>query len=151
MLKLNKMTDYALVCLGVLSQKSKIFMSAQDISNESGLPLTTVQKILKKLIATSDIIMGIRGANGGYKIKKSVDKISIVNVIEALDGPIKITSCVEGAKETCKSRSLCLLEGNWNKINKLIVQTLNNFSVEDLIYGENVFITSKKNKIKKNY
>ena len=47
MLKLNKMTDYAVVCLGMLARKPEYVMSASQISKETGLKLYTVQKILK--------------------------------------------------------------------------------------------------------
>ena len=50
MIKLNKMTDYAVVCLGMLSRKSGYPMSASELSRETGLTLYTVQKILKIII-----------------------------------------------------------------------------------------------------
>ena len=66
MLKLNKMTDYAVVCLGMLSRKSGYTMSASELSREIGLKLYTVQKILKIIASKSDLISAYRGALGGY-------------------------------------------------------------------------------------
>ena len=56
MLKLNKMTDYAVVCLGMLARKPEYVMSASQISKETGLKLYTVQKILKNILAKSDLL-----------------------------------------------------------------------------------------------
>ena len=56
MIKLNKMTDYAVVCLGMLSRKSGYPMSASELSRETGLTLYTVQKILKIIVSKSDLI-----------------------------------------------------------------------------------------------
>jgi len=51
MLKLNKMTDYAVVCLGMLARKPDRFMSASELSKETGLKLYTVQKNFKSYIS----------------------------------------------------------------------------------------------------
>jgi len=70
MLKLNKMTDYAVVCLGMLGRKPDRFMSASELSKETGLKLYTVQKILKVILAKSDLLKAERGVYGGYTLKK---------------------------------------------------------------------------------
>ena len=62
-----------------------------------------------------------------------------------IDGPIKLTSCVEGADQKCECSNICLLEGNWNKVNKIIVETLSNISVADLLAPDRL-INFEKNK-----
>jgi len=71
MLRLNKMTDYAVVCLGMLARKPDHFMSASELSKETGLKLYTVQKILKVILAKSDLLKAERGVYGGYTLKKN--------------------------------------------------------------------------------
>ena len=93
MFKLNKMTDYAIVCICILSNKMDKFVNAQEISIESGISLSTVQKILKLIVSKSDLIIALRGANGGYKLTKKASEISIIDIIEMMDGPLSITAC----------------------------------------------------------
>ena len=143
MLKLNKMTDYAIVCIGILSRKSNVFMTTYEISIESGIGLATVQKILKLLATKSDILVTLRGSQGGYKLIKNASRISITEVIELIDGPISLTSCVEGGDKKCECSNSCLLKGNWNKVNEIIVDTLKNISVADLLSPENLINFSK--------
>ena len=50
MIKLSKMTDYAVVCLGTLARRPGSSMSATELSKETGLALYTVQKLLKLLV-----------------------------------------------------------------------------------------------------
>tara|TARA_B100001564_G_C20211676_1_gene477531 strand:+ start:151 stop:588 length:438 start_codon:yes stop_codon:yes gene_type:complete len=140
------MTDYAIVCLCVLSNKMNNFMNAQQISVQSGLSLPTVQKVMKLIGSKSDFIITLRGSNGGYKLTKSVSDISIINVIEMMDGPVSLTACVDGNHEKCVSRKTCFLEGNWNKINMVIRDTLQNYSIADLMCSEPVFLLNE-NKI----
>ena len=145
MLKLNKMTDYAIVCLGILSKKPNTFVTAHEISQESGISLTAIQKILKLLAKKSNVLSTLQGSLGGYKLVVSPSSISITSVIEMIDGPIKLTSCVEGADQKCECSNICLLEGNWNKVNKIIVETLSNISVADLLAPDKL-INFEKNK-----
>ena len=136
MFKLNKMTDYAIVCICILSSKANKFVNAQEISIESGISLSTVQKILKLIVSKSDLIIALRGANGGYKLTKKASEISIIDVIEMMDGPLSITACVDGNHEKCGSRKKCFLEGNWNKINLMIRNTLHSYSIADLMCSD---------------
>ena len=120
MFKLNKMTDYAVVCLGMLSRNPGSSMSARELSEATGLTLYTVQKILKLLVVKSNLITAQRGAFGGYILNKKSSNISVIEIIEALDGPISLTACVESSEDMCEASNICFLGGKWNKVNEII-------------------------------
>ena len=145
MIKLNKMTDYAVVCLGMLSRKSGSPMSATELSKETGLTLFTVQKLLKLLMAKSDLILAQRGSQGGYILNKNSSDISVAEIIEALDGPIALTACVDSSDSMCDASNICFLGGKWNKVNEVIRKTLNDISLDDLLSPIDTF-PLKKNK-----
>ena len=140
MIKLSKMTDYAIVCLGTLARRPGYSMSATELSKKTGLTLYTVQKLLKLLVSKSDFIKANRGALGGYTLNRNSSDISVVEIIEALDGPITLTSCVDNSESFCETSDICFLGGKWNKINEIIRQSLNDISLEDLLSYENPFI-----------
>ena len=140
MLKLSKMTDYAIVCLGKLDRKPGYFMSATELSRETGLALYTVQKLLKLLVSKSDFINANRGVLGGYMLNRDPSEISVVEIIEALDGPITLTSCVDKSESFCEASDICFLGGKWNKINEIIRKSLNDISLKDLLSYENPFL-----------
>jgi FeS assembly SUF system regulator len=144
MIKLSKMTDYAFVCLGTLARRPGYSMSATELSKETGLALYTVQKLLKLLVSKSDFIKAYRGAFGGYILNRNSSKISVVEIIEALDGPITLTSCVEKSESFCEASDICFLGGKWNKVNEIIRRTLNDISLEDLLSYENTFLMDDK-------
>ena len=139
MLKLNKMTDYAVVCLGMLARKPEYIMSASQISKETGLKLYTVQKILKNILAKSDLLKTERGYHGGYTLKKNSKNITVTEIIEALDGPISLTSCVDKSESFCQSSDICFLGGKWNRVNEIIRNSLNDISLDDLLNFDNSF------------
>ena len=150
MLKLNKMTDYAVVCLGMLARKPEYVMSASQISKETGLKLYTVQKILKNILAKSDLLKTERGYHGGYTLKKNSKNITVTEIIEALDGPISLTSCVDKSDSFCQSSDICFLGGKWNLVNEIIRNSLNDISLDDLLNFDNSFaIENEKSRLKK--
>ena len=134
------MTDYAIVCLGTLARKPGSSMSATELSKETGLALYTVQKLLKLLVSKSDFIKANRGALGGYMLNRNSSEISVVEIIEALDGPITLTSCVDKSESFCESSDICFLGGKWNKINEIIRKSLNDISLKELLSYETPFL-----------
>ena len=145
MLKLNKMTDYAVVCLGMLARNPGSSMSATELSKATGLTLYTVQKLLKLVVVKSDLISAQRGVYGGYVLNKKSSHISVVEIIEALDGPISLTACVDSSESMCEASNICFLGGKWNKVNEIIRKSLNDISLDDLLNYEDTFpIENKK-------
>ena len=140
MIKLSKMTDYAVVCLGMLARRHGSSMSATELSKETGLALYTVQKLLKLLVSKSDFIKANRGALGGYMLNRNSSEISVVEIIEALDGPITLTSCVDKSESFCEASDICFLGGKWNKINEIIRKSLNDISLKELLSYETPFL-----------
>ena len=140
MIKLSKMTDYAFVCLGMLARRPGSSMSATELSKETGLALYTVQKLLKLLVSKSDFIRANRGALGGYMLNRNSSEISVVEIIEALDGPITLTSCVDKSESFCEASDICFLGGKWNKINEIIRKSLNDISLKELLSYETPFL-----------
>ncbi len=61
-------------------------------------------------------------------------------IIEALDGPITLTSCVNKSESFCETSDICFLGGKWNKINEVIRKSLNDISLEDFLNYENPFL-----------
>jgi len=147
MIKLNKMTDYAVVCLGMLSRKPGYPMSATELSKETGITLYTVQKLLKVIVSKSDLISAHRGALGGYILNRNSSEISVVEIIEALEGPITLTSCVDNSENLCESSDICFLGGKWNKVNNIIRKTLNEISLNDLLNFDNPFVSEGKKEV----
>ena len=147
MIKINKMTDYAVVCLGMLSRKSDCPMSASELSSKTGLTLYTVQKILKIIVSNSDLIKAHRGALGGYALNRKSSEISVVEIIEVLEGPITLTACVDNSDNFCEASNICFLGGKWNKVNDIIRKTLKDISLDDLLNYGNPFISEGKKEI----
>ena len=86
LLRLNRMTDYAIVVLGALAHRHGEVLATAQIASLTGLTQPTVAKVAKRLQAC-DLLATKRGANGGYQLTGNPSELSLVMIIEAVEGP----------------------------------------------------------------
>lgn len=133
MIKLGKLTDYAVVVMGQLAKEgAEASRSAQYLAEKTGVSAPTVAKVLKRL-TKGNFVVSVRGAAGGYKLSRAADQISLAEIITALDGPIALVSCVEGSTEDCKTQRTCPVKGNWNRVNTVITSALSGIKLAEMI------------------
>ncbi len=131
MLRLNRITDYAVVVLTQMANEPDKRVTALQLSEESNVPAPTVAKVLKAL-AKEGVLASQRGVNGGYRLARPAGDISMLEVIRALEGPISLTACVDGAEGDCNVELLCPVRGNWDRVNTAIRSALADVSLEDM-------------------
>jgi FeS assembly SUF system regulator len=131
MFRLNRLTDYAVVVMTQMAQAREQVRTAPQIARETGVPLPTVSKLLNAL-ARDGLIESQRGAAGGYALTRKAADITIAEVIQALEGPIALTACVDHSAEHCDVESLCPMRGNWNKVNEAIRSALGGVTLADM-------------------
>ncbi len=137
MFRLSRMADYAVVLLGQLARESDNSRAdgraatAVHLAAATGLPEPTVAKIAKQL-ARAGLLTSKRGAAGGYGLARPAAAISVGQVIEAVDGPIAMTACVEGAHDQCSVESLCPMRGNWARVNEAVRGALEAVSIAEM-------------------
>src|SRR5271154_1414118 len=129
MLKLSRLTDYAVVALVRLSATEGVATSP-CIAAAIGIPEPTVAKVLKAL-AGQGLVVSTRGARGGYRLSRPLSEIAVSEVICAIDGPIALTSCVDGGMG-CESQSLCPVAGRWDPVNDAIRDALTGITLADM-------------------
>jgi Rrf2 family protein len=99
---------------------------------------TTVAKVTKTLVSAG-LVVSTRGIKGGYHLDRPVNNISIAEVIEAVEGPIALTACVDGVEDPCSVRNGCFMGGNWNHVNTALRKALNEVSLAELFNPESLF------------
>jgi FeS assembly SUF system regulator len=130
MIKISKLTDYAVVVLTQLSRDNALHTVA-DLADATGVPGPTVAKLLKPLTAAG-LVASHRGVNGGYSLNHAPECISVAAIITALEGPIAVTECVSDAESLCGVESLCPMRGNWDKINRAVRRALEEVTLADM-------------------
>lgn len=131
MLRVTKLTDYASVVLTVLAADADAVQSAAGLAERTGLEAPTVAKLLKPL-AQAGLVQAFRGANGGYRLARPADEITLVEIVEAIEGPLAMTDCSVhdghcGIEHSCGARA------NWRRINDVVADALRKVSLADML------------------
>lgn len=133
MIRITRLTDYGLVLLAHIARHpERPIFTGRDLAEETDLPLPTVSKLLKTL-ARSEILTSQRGVSGGYRLARSPEEITIVEIIDALEGPIAVTLCSLESGGECAKEDLCPVQSSWRKINQAVLRALEDIKLSDMI------------------
>lgn len=132
MLRVTKLTDYATVVLTVLALDPTLVLSAPELAERAGLETPTVSKLLKPL-AQAGLVEGFRGANGGYRLARAPGDISLVEIVEAMEGPLAMTECSIHEGSNCGIEDSCHIRANWRYINDVVADALRSVSLAQML------------------
>jgi len=131
LLKLTKKADYALMAMKHLAEcASEGSRSAKDVSDAYGIPPEALAKILQRL-AKAGLLQSQHGTNGGYTLGRPAHTISAFEVIQAIDGPLFITSCVTTRGE-CDQSVRCNIREPLRKVNESIEAVLKRIKISHM-------------------
>jgi FeS assembly SUF system regulator len=130
-LRISKLTDYGIVLLSRLAeQQPGITLNAREMSESTGLPLPVVSKMLKALVG-AELLRSQRGAKGGYSLCRDPARVTVAEIIEALEGPIALMECSAGPGH-CEQESACAVREPWQRINHAILGALESVTLAQL-------------------
>ncbi len=130
MLRISRLTDYGTMILVHLAGQDAGLCSASDVAAGTHLALPTVQKLLKTL-AKSGLVGSVRGAGGGYRLRRAPEDISAAEILNVLEGPVAITECSTDLHQ-CELEPLCQVGSAWQKINRAIRSAMEDIRLSDL-------------------
>lgn len=129
-MRLSNLADYAVVTMCAAARHcGGGRVSAAELAKETGLPAPTVQKVVSKLTAAC-LLRSVRGAGGGLQLARPAAAISVADIVEAVEGPIALTNCVEGAG--CVVDHTCAVKPHWPLINQAMRGALANIPLTRL-------------------
>ena len=123
MIRMSKLTDYAILLLAHLARSSGTTLTAHELAERSHVPLPTVSKLAKEL-SKAGLVISHRGRNGGYGLARAADQISVAEIVEALEGPIALTECGRPGGADCEILDTCLARDTWDPVSRAIESAL---------------------------
>ena len=131
MVRLGKLTDYGMLLMSCFARSEpQTLRTARDLAIESRLPLPTVSKLLKLLLANG-LLVSHRGTKGGYTLAKGPHETSLVEIIVALEGPVALTECSTHAG-LCDLEACCSIKRNQQVISEAVRGVLEKLTLSDL-------------------
>ncbi len=129
MLRLTKNTDYALMVVNFMAcQKDPFVANTKTMAETYHIPLELLAKILQRL-AKNGLVLSKSGPKGGYILAKDAAHITIGEVIQAIEGPIRIVRCED---DDCSQMEYCTVRGPLIQIEQKIVAFLESITVEQM-------------------
>ncbi len=125
MLRLSKKADYALMAMKHLALRedraADRSSTAREIAEQYDIPIELMAKVLQRLVRRG-LLASHQGTRGGYQLARTPAKISVADVIQAIDGPVTVTACsteeVSASSfrsATCAIRSGACASGFWRR------------------------------------
>lgn len=130
MLRISKLTDYAILVMVELNAYHGEVMNAHALAEHSHVELPTVSKVLK-LLTRAGLVRSFRGINGGYSVDRPAREISVAEIISAIEGPIAMTECsVEPG--LCSQEAVCSLRSNWRRISAAVARAMEGVTLAEM-------------------
>ncbi len=131
-LKLVRADDYAvramihLACLPVGATALR-----NEIAEAQRIPASFMAKILRRLVRAG-LLRSSRGVKGGFCLAKPASEISMLDILEAIEGPLSLASCVPDPRG-CEWSSECPAAAVWSKVQVVVRDILGNADLETLV------------------
>ncbi len=132
MLRISRLADYGTMVMSQMASQPERLFSANDLAATLGLGRATVSKVLKSL-ARHDLVAGVRGLHGGYSLARPPQRITIADVVDALeDQPFGLTEC-SATDGLCDIETSCHVRANWQKISLIVRRALEGVTLADMV------------------
>lgn len=131
-MRLSSLADYAVVMMSAAARRGcGARLSAAVLADETRVPLPTAQKLMQRL-AAAGLLTSARGTGGGFALTRPAAAISLADIIEAVEGPIAMTTCVDHSRDNCALDHHCQTKAHWPVINGAVRGALASVSLMTL-------------------
>lgn len=131
MLRLSKKADYALMAMKHLALRGDGSSSAREIASLYNIPIELLAKILQRLVRRG-LLVSQQGTRGGYQLARVPARISVADVIQAIDGPVTVTACSSSEESTCEQFEKCNVRDPLWRVRERILTALGECTIAEL-------------------
>lgn len=137
-MRLSSLTDYAVVLLCSAARScgacdaGGVRVSAADLSGRTGISLPTAQKLVT-MLCRAGLLVSARGVGGGVRLARPAAAISIADVVEAIEGPIALTACMDEQRNDCVLEHNCAVQPHWGPVNRAVRDALDGVTLASLL------------------
>lgn len=132
MFQISRRIDYAVrIMIELGMQPEGAFLSARRVSSRTAVPKAFLHKITADLVR-ANLIMTQTGPTGGLALQKSCAQITLLHVVEAIEGPICLNVCLIRPQE-CNRDRICPGHEVWGRLQLMVVDELRSTILADLV------------------
>lgn len=135
-LDISRKTDYALRMMAALVRNPGTVLSVRTAAEDNGIPYSFARSIQHDL-AEAGIIASTRGAHGGMSLAVDPESVTLLDVVQAVQGPVLLTSCdfCGEAQTPCPRKPFCPFNPIWSGAQKILESYLSSFTLAEAALG----------------
>ena len=119
-MRLSNLADYAVVLMSAAARQcGSVPIHAAMLAEQTGIPGPTAQKLVSSL-ARAGLLVASRGSGGGIRLARPAAAINVADIIEAVEGPIALTPCVDDARHECSLDASCSVKPHWGVVSAAV-------------------------------
>jgi FeS assembly SUF system regulator len=131
-MRLSSLADYAVVMMRAAADHcGGTRVNAALLAAQTGIPAPTAQKLVS-LLTRAGLLKAQRGAGGGIRLARPAAAISLAEIVEAVEGPIALTPCVDQGRHDCVLEASCTVRPHWGPVNDAVRGALGGVSLASL-------------------
>ena len=115
-------------------------VTLSDISECQNISLSYLEQLFAKL-RRQQLVRGVRGPGGGYRLARPAHRITIANIINAVDENVDVTRC--GGRGDCQDGAPCLTHELWCELSARIFNYLDSITLADLVSRPSVKVLAE--------
>ena len=115
-----------------MAQHADVLVSASVVAHRALLEPSTASKILK-LLSNAGLVESLRGTHGGYRLALSAETISLLDILQAIDGPFAVTECMLPEEGLCARAAWCPPRAHWQRVQTDLRKSLQSIRLSSLL------------------
>ena len=148
MLKFSKKVEYALITMvhmDTMFAHGEV-ASAKSLSGKFNIPPEIMGKVLQTLVRKG-LMHSVQGVKGGYTISRTLDKITVLQIIEAIEGDISLAPCIKDVEGACSQYDYCGIQTPIGIIQNELVSFFKKISLMDIKNRSTIDIPDLKSEV----
>ena len=127
---------YALRILVDLAENQRDgYVTLREIAERQEISEKYMENIVKDLVR-ADILEGLRGKGGGYRLSRSADTVQVLDVLLLMEGTLAPVACLEERAKPCSRAAACRTLPMWKGLDQVVTEYLSRFTIQDLMRKE---------------
>ena len=106
-------------------------VSAREISERQSIPAKFLEQLLVDL-RRAELVTAVRGAKGGFRLTKSADEVTVLEIVEALEGPVTSTVCDGDRSANCGKSHACAASRVWESVTEAVKSVFDSTTLGEL-------------------
>jgi Rrf2 family protein len=134
MIRFSRMADYGVLLLGHFARQGDSITSTTELAEAYHMPRSVVANLLKEF-TKAELLESRRGQNGGYRLARPAAEITLLDVLNVIDGPVHLIDCAVGEDlvTACDYEDVCPSRSPMQGVHQRIIGLLDGITLSELM------------------